>query len=127
VARYMASLFSKNSGAIRLLDAGAGVGSLTNAFINRWGDQATTVAAYEIDPALVSHLRNTLKRFSGGNVEAKIIDRDFIQEAVYQIKLGTVGPRFTHAIMNPPYKKIGSDSVNRAMLSADAKTISQIG
>ncbi len=118
VARYMASLFSKNDGAIRLLDAGAGLGSLTNAFINRWGDQGTTVAAYEIDPALVSHLRTTLKRLSRGNVEARIIHRDFIQDAVYQIKLGTVGPRFTHAIMNPPYKKIASGSAHRALLSA---------
>src|SRR5439155_3433594 len=45
-----------------------------------------------------------------------IINRDFIQDAVYQIKLGTKGQGFTHAILNPPYKKINSDSIHRALL-----------
>ena len=37
VANFMAGLFSQRTGAIRLLDAGAGAGSLTAAFLNRWG------------------------------------------------------------------------------------------
>jgi adenine-specific DNA-methyltransferase len=36
VARFMASLFSGRKEAVHLLDAGAGIGSLTDAFINRW-------------------------------------------------------------------------------------------
>ena len=37
VAEFMASLFSEKRGAVRLLDAGGGLGSLTSAFIERWG------------------------------------------------------------------------------------------
>ena len=37
VAQFMAGLFSERQGAVQLLDAGAGVGSLTDAFINLIG------------------------------------------------------------------------------------------
>ena len=116
VAEFMASLFSERKGAVRLLDAGAGVGSLTDAFINRWGRRKVCVSAYEIDATMVSYLRETLGRY-GNSFEGKIIERDFIQDAVYEIKLGNK-ERFTHAILNPPYKKISRDSQHRALLRA---------
>src|SRR2546425_7255365 len=100
VARFMASLFSPRTGAVRLLDAGAGVGSLTDAFINRWGSESVAVYAYEIDPTLAAYLRETLNRHGKGTFRAQIIGRDFIQEAVYRITLGNLsGERFTHAIL----------------------------
>ncbi len=117
IARFMASLFSDREGSVRLLDAGAGVGSLTDAFISRWGTADVNVSAYEIDPTMVSYLRNTLDRYGNCSFEGTIIERDFIQDAVYRIKLGKK-ERFTHAILNPPYKKIGSDSQHRALLRA---------
>lgn len=118
VAHFMAALFSKRNGAIRLLDAGAGVGSLTNAFVCRWGSDDVTVSAYEIDETLTSYLRKTFRRFGSGTFRATVINRDFIQDAVYQIKLGDKRHGFTHAILNPPYKKIKSDSEHRALLRA---------
>jgi adenine-specific DNA-methyltransferase len=118
VARFMSSLFSERKATIRLLDAGAGVGSLTDAFVDRWGSGDVRVSAYEIDPTMVSYLRETLERFGNCNFEAKIIERDFIRDAVYRIKLGSKEPRFTHAILNPPYRKINSGSEHRALLRA---------
>ncbi len=118
VAEFMASLFSNRSGAVRLLDAGAGVGSLTAAFIDRWGKDAVHATAYEIDETLSSYLRETLSRYRNCSFEGSVIDRDFIQDAVYRIKLGRKGEGFTHAILNPPYKKINSDSAHRALLRA---------
>ncbi len=118
VARFMASLFSRRTGTVRLLDAGAGIGSLTDAFINRWGSDGVTVSAYEIDATLTSYLRETLRSYGNGTFEAMIIDRDFIQDAVYRITLGNKEHGFTHAILNPPYKKIHSDSIHRALLRA---------
>jgi adenine-specific DNA-methyltransferase len=115
IAQFMASLFSEPQGPVRLLDAGAGEGSLTGAFINRWGGRDVRVSAYEIDPAMVSHLRETLEPYDG--LQATIVERDFIQDAVYRIMLGN-SERFTHAIQNPPYKKINSDSQHRALLRA---------
>ena len=54
VARFMASMFSERQGAVRLLDAGAGIGSLTAAFISRWESDPMAISAYEMDPALAS-------------------------------------------------------------------------
>lgn len=65
IARFMASLFSDVSGDIRLLDPGAGVGSLTAAFVERISSapekpRSVVFVAYEIEPVLASYLRNTL-------------------------------------------------------------------
>lgn len=116
VARFMAALFSERRGAVRLLDAGAGVGSLTAAFIDRCGADNVHATAYEIDVTMTGYLRDTLGRYENCSFEGNLIERDFIQDAVYNIKLGRVGDGFTHAILNPPYKKINSDSVHRALL-----------
>src|SRR5258708_34705386 len=78
IAQFMASLFSERKGSIRLLDAGAGVGSLTDAFINRWGSQDVCLSAYEIDPTIVSYLRETLERYGNCGFESKIIELDLI-------------------------------------------------
>jgi predicted RNA methylase len=116
VATFMAGLFSQRTGAIRLLDAGAGVGSLTAAFVNRWGADDVSAAVYEIDSKLSCHLRETLRAYAIARFEATVIDRDFIQDAVYRITMGRKGSGFTHAILNPPYKKINNDSQHRALL-----------
>ncbi|MDL5047296.1 Eco57I restriction-modification methylase domain-containing protein [Oscillatoria amoena NRMC-F 0135] len=118
IAQFMASLFSERRGAVRLLDAGAGVGSLTAAFIERWGADHIHATAYEIDATMKGYLRETLARYGHLSFEGTVIERDFIQDAVYSIKLGKVGEGFTHAILNPPYKKINSDSTHRALLRA---------
>ena len=118
VAKFMAGLFSERTGAIRLLDAGAGVGSLTAAFLNRWGADEVCAAVYEIDGTLAPYLRETLRAYDNKRFEATVIDRDFIQDAVYMITMGRKGAGFTHAILNPPYKKINSDSQHRALLRA---------
>jgi adenine-specific DNA-methyltransferase len=106
VANFMAELFSQRTGAVRLLDAGAGVGSLSAAFLNRWGAGDVRAAVYEIDQTLVSYLRETLRPYGNESFEATVIDRDFIRDAVYSITMGRKGAGFTHAILNPPYKKI---------------------
>jgi adenine-specific DNA-methyltransferase len=117
VAEFMVSLFTQPNGLVRLLDAGAGVGSLTDAFIKRWGSRGVSLSAYEIDESLAAHLRERLHSY-GNSFDATVIDRDFIRDAVYRIKLGNKRNAFTHAILNPPYKKIGSDSEHRALLRA---------
>ena len=56
VARFMASLFEQGSQAeCRLLDAGAGVGALSCAFLDRWTARSlrfdsVDLCAYELDP-----------------------------------------------------------------------------
>ena len=118
VAKFMARLFSERTGDIRLLDAGAGVGSLTAAFLDEWGGDEVCATVYEIDEALVCYLRETLRAYGNSALKATVIDRDFIQDAVYKIAMGRKDAGFTHAILNPPYKKINSGSQHRALLRA---------
>lgn len=121
VARFMASLFAPSTlQTAKLLDPGAGIGSLSCAFLDRWiaGDFAfhrVEVAAYEIDATLRDHLTRTLARYQSQlAVAVSISADDFIEQAVKLIL--EFGPRFTHAILNPPYKKIHSASRHRRLL-----------
>jgi adenine-specific DNA-methyltransferase len=125
-AVFMANLFPNGDGACTLLDAGAGIGSLSAAFLERWRNggfdfQRVDVDAYEIDAALHSDLQQTL-------TAARRLDRefgscvrgeDFIHAAVEAVS-GDLFSRpivqYTHAILNPPYKKISSASAHRAAL-----------
>lgn len=121
VARFMASLFpSSELTTCTLLDAGAGVGALTCAFLDRWASSEgfsfhnVCVDAYEIDPLLRSHLSQTLASYcSRIPVNYRVIPNDFIEAAAMQ----SLAPRrYTHVILNPPYKKINSLSSHRLIL-----------
>jgi adenine-specific DNA-methyltransferase len=120
VAEFMASLFVlQSTGAIRVLDAGAGQGALTAAFIERAEGAAQIAAtAFEFDNQILPDLRANLATLhKRANTECELIEGDFIDEAANRICLGK-GARYTHAILNPPYKKIGNDSKHRALLRA---------
>lgn len=121
----MASLFPDGHGCCRLLDAGAGIGSLSAAFLARWrsGDfhfQQVELEAFELDHELIWHLSNTLASFNhGGDLKVNVREADFIEAAVDSLSanLFSVPLRsYTHAILNPPYKKINSNSAHRHLL-----------
>ncbi len=127
VARYMASLFSIQPGSrIRLLDPGAGLGALSAAFIHSWqpragADSALDVTAYEIDSELRKHLECHMAACrdevvtQARTLGTTILPYDFIQAAANPLEFGTRAD-FTHAILNPPYKKISNDSMHRKWL-----------
>lgn len=106
IAEFMASLFVKRTNAV-LLDAGAGIGSLTLAASKVLRLRRTE--AWELDPVMVSYLEENLSNLGAA---AQVHQKDFILDSVDRIQFD-VGTRFTHAILNPPYKKIGNDSVHR--------------
>lgn len=118
VARFMASWFPPLPGArVRLLDAGAGLGALSCAFLDRFaagelGAASVHVSAYELDEALRGPLADHLGAYAG--VQADVIGGDFIALAVQDELWGAEG--FTHAILNPPYRKMGSQSAHRHLL-----------
>ncbi len=125
VADFMASLFVRWPSQVRLLDPGAGIGSLTEAFAERFVTHAPTRSTleshcYEIEPVLIGYLTDHLRDIEsrlvrdGYRFVSTIHDRDFIAEACFQIGLGQ--GRFTHAILNPPYKKIANGSEHRKLL-----------
>lgn len=133
IARFMASLFSELSGDIRLLDPGAGVGSLTVAFAERVcaapeKPRSVSLVAYEIEPVLTTYLRNTLDeavaqcRRAQITARSELHDTDFIlshmggpQPDIFNLRHKD-DDGFSHVIMNPPYKKIHSESAHRIAL-----------
>lgn len=113
VATFMAGLFRPRDGEFRLLDAGAGLGALTCATLERWlagelGQGPMSVQAYELDERLRGHLAETLARYQECGVSVKVNAGDFLVQAADDIADGKAP--FTHAILNPPYKKIQTDS-----------------
>lgn len=122
IAAFMAGLFRDSChGAARLLDPGAGIGSLTAAFLDRVGKGemrlgGVHVTAYEIETLLMAHLKDTLAGYAGKmELSTKVLDKDFIEHAVDLIQFYPK-QRFTHAILNPPYKKLNSKSAHRSLL-----------
>jgi adenine-specific DNA-methyltransferase len=121
-ARFMANLFAKSPfPACRLLDPGAGIGSLSGAFLERWvagkfDFASLELTAFEIDPELREALAETLSNYQGKKpFTHAVIPGDFIEEAVNRLQFGVAG-QFTHAIINPPYKKINTGSRHRLLL-----------
>lgn len=123
-AAFMASLFPDGQGECRLLDAGAGIGSLSAAFLERWrssgfGFDRVDLDAYELDPSLHGPLNDTLRAFAGKDFRPVIHDGDFILAASGALRgdlfSGHCGT-YTHAILNPPYRKMHGQSVHRLAL-----------
>lgn len=132
VASFMASLFPSPTNKVKLLDPGAGVGSLTSALIAHLIEDSTSVRnvhidAYEIDPALQTSLTRTLDLCKstieehGGELSWHVFKSDFILDAsdIIVSSRGLWGEKhdnYTHCIMNPPYQKISSQSRHRSCL-----------
>lgn len=122
VASFMAGLFPKpGSDEVSLLDPGAGIGTLTAALLERWAlsshqFRTVHVDAFELDEAVRSYLSDTFSCFHTKlPLTYRVIDGDFIERALDQIQFEP-DRRYTHAILNPPYKKINSDSRHRRLL-----------
>ena len=134
IGRFMASLFDDVSGDVRVLDPGAGVGSLSATFIERClhekkKSRSVFLTCYEIEPLLIDYLESTLQEAESQGRAAKIAVSgqihadDFIlahahgsQEGLFESREAQEGETFTHVIMNPPYKKINSASGHRSAL-----------
>ncbi|CAN5418137.1 BsuBI/PstI family type II restriction endonuclease [soil metagenome] len=129
-AQLMASMFDARRSTIHLLDAGAGVGTLTAAFIaelchRQKRPQEISVTAYEIDAVMIGYLKDTLAECKTMCARAQIkftseiLDGDFIEAAVSTMQGGLMRAfhrTFNCAILNPPYRKINSDSKARLLL-----------
>lgn len=129
IAETMANMFSEFGGEhIRLLDPGAGSGSLTSAFLDKFfqttaNEVPLTVVAYEIDSYLAGELKNIssktkdIAQKQDRDITFEIESRDFVLDVPRLMLLDKAGQRrlqrFTHVIMNPPYSKLASDSKHR--------------
>ena len=136
IASLMASFFNLDEAItnLNILDPGAGVGILSAALIdkivnNKFNIKTIGLAAFETDDSLIPQLKNTIElcKLKCKEVDikltAKIINDDFIKNAVDSIKsekqlfqITHFIDRFDFIIMNPPYKKIHSTSKHRIFL-----------
>jgi adenine-specific DNA-methyltransferase len=125
-AIFMASLVADGEGCCRLLDAGAGIGSLSAAFLDRWRKggfrfKQVEVDAFELDSALIKCLAQTLEKYDykESDFSCNIYTEDFIHAAVNSLTgnfFSAPLKLYTHVILNPPYKKINSHSAHRSAL-----------
>jgi len=115
---------------MRVLDPGAGAGVLFAICVENLISQANRplsieVVAYETDSTILPYLEDTLKgcqslcKSNGIKFYGIIKNEDFISAVLSEIKESlfvTPSMRFTHVILNPPYKKISSQSDMSKML-----------
>lgn len=137
VAAFMAGMFESLPRTVRLLDAGAGAGALTSAFVSRCCEKRGRVRVieatlYEIDGQILDALAATLHECERRCKDAGIRFRftihatDFIEEMSVCLAgdlFGSVPPAFDVAIANPPYRKISTNShARRALRSVGIET-----
>jgi len=128
VARLMAGMFDDVPGEVKVLDAGAGTGTLTAAFVEEMCARqpkvtAIQATAFELDAQMAQHLAETLRQCesacaaSGVRFEGVVRQTDFIEAAAAGLGLFRgPGLSFDAAILNPPYRKIGTFSMERCLV-----------
>lgn len=108
----MASLFENIPNDVRLLDAGAGSGSLTKAYVHLDSrPRSIMVSAFEVDEVVLPQLRATLReceqiaKTAGIEFAFDLRHEDFIEFAAAEVGenlFGGLKQRFNTAIANPP-------------------------
>lgn len=137
VARRMADLLEPDGReTVRVLDAGAGVGTLTAAVVERLLAERRRpafiqITAVEVDPRLAPALERTLGRCHGRcaalgvKLEARVLRDDFISLACDSRSTSEFG-RFDVVIQNPPYHKLRSNSAHRLKLRSVGIEVSNL-
>jgi len=140
IARFMSSLFESGPREVKILDPGAGTGVLFATCVESLISQenrplSIKIVAYETDDAILPYLEDTLARSrslcaSKGIAFHGIIKReDFVAAAVAETRgslFAVPGERFTHVILNPPYKKISSQTVMSKMLYSSGLEVANL-
>ena len=126
VASVLSGMFEVPSGRVRILDPGAGVGSLTAAVVERavaekWR-ASLDVTAVEVDSGLLGPLEATLEecRRELPSLTSRVAYADFLEWGCGHLDdtLWNCDPeQFDLAILNPPYAKLGARSREAAVLA----------
>src|SRR5215831_16741064 len=134
VARLMAGMFTADLDEIRLVDPGAGIGTLTVAFVQEYCNRPKrprriVATLFEIDQRLGLYLTQSIQLChdmcsdAGIDFSGEICLEDFL-DAAEDLLCGALFssnvsvPRFNCAILNPPYKKIHSKSIEKRKLKS---------
>lgn len=135
-----------NRPSLHLLDPGAGGGVLTAAVVDRIATlrasgalpdlEEITLEVWELDEAFLPALRQNLSacaallRKVGIRSTIQLNHGSYIEGAVQSLDPGLFKaveePRVTHAILNPPYRKIATRSRERTLLASAGIEISNL-
>lgn len=100
LAKFAVKFFNLNKfSSIKLLDPGAGTGSLTCSFIENFQTENINAKAIELDSKILPYLSEALSQYNF----VEIINDDFIN---FGLKSILQGDKYTHIFTNPPYSKI---------------------
>jgi adenine-specific DNA-methyltransferase len=117
-------------GILRVLDPGAGIGSLSASLVARVLREAprlsVEIVAAEIDNTVAAGLKASLAdcasvaEQAGTPITTRIIHEDLITAATgLGSNTGPLADPFDLVIMNPPYRKLGRSSSHRQALAAE--------
>lgn len=128
VARLMAAMCETNGQSVRVLDPGAGAGTLFAALAARMLAQTaglrSSITAFELDPVLRPFLERSARAVRRASeacqvpCEIELRQEDFVEWGS-RSELGDLfseARRFDAAMLNPPYKKLNSGSDLRRRL-----------
>ncbi|MDZ4258835.1 MAG: Eco57I restriction-modification methylase domain-containing protein [Gemmatimonadales bacterium] len=131
LATFLASMTRCKLDEIRILDPGAGAGALSAAMVESLCHRASPpesieLTAVEVDPIMIGHLRETLAACEtlceerGIRFRSRVVQADFLEAGADSLSgelfSGVDLGRFDCAILNPPYRKIGTASLERQLL-----------
>ncbi len=137
IARFMAKQFNNLSEHIHLLDPGAGIGTLTAAFVEQIlakpeKIKSCLITAYEIESSFIPELKQCLDECcmalekKGIQANYRLQQKSFLESSgqLNSSFIKNLPVHFTHAILNPPYKKVNNQSVeNQILLQNGIKTV----
>jgi adenine-specific DNA-methyltransferase len=140
IANFMATMFEPSKDTVRILDPGAGAGVLLAASVEKFISQKTKphsieVVAYETDKLILPNLEKTIRRCEtlckAANVSFRgtIKIEDFLLSAITETQeslFTAPTKRFTHVIMNPPYKKINARAETTKRLYASGVEVANL-
>lgn len=119
IAKFMSSLFPATDEKIKLLDPGAGIGTLSCSFMERilkekWNTPNIHISAYDIDKDVYEKLKENIATSSSAFKQSdyEIFSEDFLEKTSFEYTW-KINETYTHVIMNPPYKKILTNSKER--------------
>jgi len=129
IARFMAQLcvkYKDKNGNISILDPGAGSGILSYCLINELLKGSIfnlSLEAWELDDTIIPELTRTYQQIKKDHFQYNIHQKDFIINNSQDI-YWNISKQYDLIIMNPPYKKIHSDSAYRHSLrDLDIETV----